>query len=218
MPAPRHNDNATGHQLYSKAPLHRVVVPADVTPGKLAEYARDLADASLWIAARLTVEQNVVPTTDVYKTIGLYAAVAHELHQVAAEIEGETGVKAAPLGKLDEHSYATLIQQQTRALTLTLSQLESAWVSLQARVEVLAEREDVADVKDIKRALTPAEQGGKVLPVLNYLAGHMRNAKRMLRDLAANRAWQMGMNTDDDDPAARIIAVINANKAKEGQE
>lgn len=216
MPAPRHNSNAEGHQLYSKTPLHRVVVPSDVVPVKLAEYARDLGDASLWIAARLTVEQDVVHSTDVYKTIGLYAAVAGELHQVAAEMEGETGIKAAPLGKLDDTSYARLIEQQTRALSLILSQLESAWVSLQARVEVLAEKESGGE---IKRVLTPAEQGGKVLPVLNYMAGHMRVAKRMLRDLAANRAWQIGLNADEDDPATRIMAVINANKAeKEGQE
>ena len=215
MPAPRHNDNASGHQLYSKTPLHRVVVPADVEPGKLAEFAKDLGDASLWIAARLTVEQNVVASTDVHKTIGLYAAVAGELHQVAAEIEGETGIKAAALGKLDETSYARLIEQQTRALSLILSQLESAWVSLQARVEVLGEKED-AD--NIKRVLTPVEQGGKVMPVLNYMAGHMRAAKRMLRDLAANRAWQIGLNSEEDDPAARIMAVIHAKKQKEGQE
>jgi hypothetical protein len=211
MPAPRHNDNATGHQLYSKSPLHRVEVTVNAPPSELAKLAKDLGDASLWIAERLDVEMEVALTTDVYKASALYASVAHELHQLAGELQGEVGIKASPLGTLDEAAYERMVEQQSRALTLILSQCMSAWISLSARVEVLAEKEG-AD--HINRVLT--EAGGKVLPVLNYLAGHMRAAKRMMRDLAANRAWQLGMTNEEADPAARIMAIIEQAK-KEGQ-
>lgn len=215
MPAPRHNDNATGHQLYSQTPLHRVSVPINAAPGELATLAKDLGDAALWIAERLALETTFVRATDGYEASGLYAAVAHELHQVGAELEGETGIKASPLGKLDEASYQRMMEQQTRALSLILSQCKSAWVALEARVQVLGEKEGG---DEIRRVLMPVEQNGKVLPVLKYLAGHMRKAMRIMRDLAANRAWQLGNTAEEADPAARIMAVINAEKQKDGDQ
>lgn len=89
-------------------------------------------------------------------------------------------------------------------------------MALDARVQVLGEKEGG---DDIKRVLMPPEQGGKVLPVLKYLAGHMRKAMRIMRDLAANRAWQLGTHSEDADPAARILAAIERAKTqKDGQE
>ncbi len=214
MPAPRDNTNATGHQLYSQTPLHRVVVPVNAAPGELATLAKDLGDAALWIAERLAMETTFVRTTDGYEASGLYAAVAHELHQVGAELEGETGIKASPLGKLDEAAYNRLMEQQTRALSLILSQCKSAWVALEARVQVLGEKEGG---DEIKRVLMPVEQNGKVLPVLKYLAGHMRKAMRIMRDLAANRAWQLGAHSEEADPAARIMAAIERARKESGQ-
>ena len=218
MPAPRRNDNATGHQLYSQSPFHQVIVSINAPISELASKARDLGDAALWIADRLALEMNVTHSADVYEASALYAAVAHELHQVAAELEGETGIKAAPLGKLSPEAYDRLIEQQTRALNLILSQCTSAWVSLYARVEVYGEKEAVNTLEEIKRILAPVGEAGRVLPVLKYMAGHMRKAMRAMRDLAANRAWQIGLNTEDDDPAARIMAAIQAKKAGKDDE
>ena len=142
MPAPAGNDNASSTGLYAKHPTHNVVVPVDAPPSELATLARDLGDGALWIAERLAaeVEHITVDGGKAQKLIGLYAAVAHELQQLAAELEGVTGIKASPLGQLSAKRYVEINTKQTQALSLILSQCRTAWVRLQDRVTVLAQQ------------------------------------------------------------------------------
>ena len=216
MPAPTGNRNASSHHLYSTNPTWKVQVAGEINPTALAAFARGLGDAGLWIAERLTAEldartrQSLTTAVETYQMIGLYAAVAHECHQVAAELEGETRIKAAPLGKLDEQRADELLEKQMKALSLILSQCKSAWVRLQDKVQVEGER----DGQEVKRAIL--DYDGKPDTVLKYLAGHMRSAKRMLRDLAANRAWSHAAKTEEGDATTRILEAIRQSK-KDGQ-
>lgn len=207
MPAPAGNDNASSTGLYAKHPTHNVVVPVDAPPSELATLARDLGDGALWIAERLAaeVEHITVDGGKAQKLIGLYAAVAHELQQLAAELEGVTGIKASPLGQLSAKRYVEINTKQTQALSLILSQCRTAWVRLQDRVTVLAAGE-AEEEEGRKRALV--ELDGSAFPVLNYLATHMRVAKRMMRDLASNRAWQKRGEDDDSDLTALVMKDI----------
>jgi len=204
MPAPLRNSNASSHHLFVKDPLHKVTVATDIQPGEMAQLARDLGDSSLWIAERLTLELEARGgKAEAHKLIGLYAAVAHEMHQVAAEMEGETGIKAAPLGGLKDDHYERMIEQQSRSLGLILSQCKSAWVNLQEKVQFNGEKEGS---EEVQRVLSNSD--GEGIGVLKYLAGHIRAAKRMMRDLAANRAWKLGGEVDNDDLGTRIRKVI----------
>lgn len=206
--APVRNTNAISHGLHSQSPALRVVVPTSAGLIELAEYAGSLGDAAQWIAGSLA-EQLGPLDTDV-RLVGLYAAVAGEMAQVVGELLGETGIKPANLGRLDDAQFETLMRKEAAALSLILSQCRSAF-------QHIKEREEIGG-----GASREVEGGGQGLlifdykkdewranPVLSYLASHIRDAKRLMREMAANRAWQQRGIEAEDDLAARLVAEIN---------
>lgn len=191
----RGNQNAAGAGLWTKRPVRTVFVPAEVGAAGLAEFAQDLGDAANWVAEELAGEIS----HEAARATGVYAAVAHELWQLAGELGGVSGIKAAPLGALGDEAFEAMMHKQIKALGLVLSQCKSAWARLRAMGEV---GEGVVDGE------------GDLDPTLSYLAAHMRTAKRMMRDLAANRAWQAGGRSDDDDLTKRLLDAIRADMAR----
>lgn len=206
MPAPTGNDNASSSGLYAKHPTHRVVVTIDAPPSELAALSRVLGDSALWIAERLAAEIEFVPVESpkAQKLIGLYASVAHELQQLGAELDGVTGIKPAPLGQLSVAQYMRVVEKQTQALALVLSQCETACQRLKDRVDVHAAKEEEAGQRRVL-----VELDGSGYPVLNYLATHMRVAKRMMRDLASNRAWQKRDEDGEGDLTSLVMREID---------
>lgn len=205
--APAGNSNAVGHGLNSKTPARRVNVRADVTVAELAEFAGTLGDAAAWVAERLAFEIEDDVNHDDSKLISLYAAVAAELLQFQAELEGGA-TKAAALGTLSDAAFDSLMQKQANALALILSQCVSAWSYLKARVETNSD----LMVERINRKTEKHES--RAVPVLVHLAAHIRAAKRLLKDMAANRAWKEGDRDNDDDMAKRIMAIIKEMETK----
>lgn len=194
--APRRNTNAASHGLYSLEPTHRVAVPQTVTVGELGDFARTLAAGALWIAEALDESMNHVPVTAaVPRAVGLYASVAQELHQVAAELDGLSGIKPAALGQLSDAAFENLMRAEGKSLSLILSQCVSASKRIQDRQEVAG--------------MGLIDSDGDVDPVLNYLAGHMRSAKRIIREMAANLAWKERGVDNSDDMVTRILKSIN---------
>lgn len=194
--APQANQNAQKGGLYARQPGDWVPVAVGVRPEGLAVFARDLGDASLWLAEALAA----IDTPDAARAAGLYASVAQELWQVAGEMEGATGIKASPLGTLSDEAFGRMMEKQVSALSLILSQCRTAWRRLRERHEIGAE----GGLFD----------GEKLNPILGYLAAHMRSAKRMMRDLAANRAWHERGQDAQEDLAARILAAIQAESER----
>ena len=191
--APRHNANAIGHGLWSKSPALRVTVPAAVGLIEMAEYASTLADAADWIARGLA--DHVPVDGEDARLIGLYASVAAEMAQMVGELLGETGIKAANLGRLDDAQFAAMMHKEAAALGLLLSQCYSAW-------QHVRDQEELAGNKGL---MVLSKNGWRANPVLNYLAGSIRSAKRIMRDMAANRAWQQRGIEGQDDLAARLM-------------
>lgn len=206
--APGGNTNAISHGLHSKSPVLRMTVQADVELLGLAEFAGVLGDAAQWIASGLA-EQLDPLHTDV-RLVGLYAAVAGEMAQAVGELLGETGIKPANLGRLDDAQFERLMQKEAAALSLILSQCQSAF-------QHLKDREELGGGAD--RSVQGGGQGllvwneksveWRANPVLSYLASHIRDAKRLMREMAANRAWQQRGIEAEDDLAARLVAEIN---------
>lgn len=191
--APSGNNNAQKHGLYKKTPDAVVVVAADVSSVEMAVLARDLGGAALWIADELAARIANIEHKD-QKLVSLYASVGQELHQVAAELEGESGIKPAPLGKLSDAGYEELMRESARALSLILSQCAAAY----------------QHVFDAETALGYGlfRMGG-VNPVLHSLAGSMRSAKRIMREMAANQSWRVNGADDKDDLTARLMRMLN---------
>lgn len=202
--APKSNENASKWGLTSRNPLHKVVVRGTVTMPELAQYASDLAAAALWIAEEIDAE-GAVP-----RMVGLYATVAAELEQVAAELAGRTGIKPAPLGEISDEAYERLRDQQAKALSLLLSQCTTAWKRLEGVVLVMGGTRE-----DGSRKAALVDMDGDPVPVLNYLAGFLRSAKRLLRDMAANIAWRERGETNVDDLAAAIIRELKKGREYE---
>lgn len=200
--APQRNTNAVAHGLHSQSPAHRVSVAAAVTVGGLAEYATTLSDAALWVADVLAEKLDQIDHRDA-KLIGLYAGVASELAQLVGELEGGTGIKPAALGQLSDTQFETMMRKHAEALALVLSQCVSAWKHLQDHEELAGDNGVVVKGKD-----ADGNEVERANPVLNHLAAHMRSAKRIIRDMAADRAWQQRGVGDDDDLVARILKVI----------
>ena len=123
--APTGNTNAASHKLYSQTPTRHVRVSSAVTLAELAGFAVDLADGALWIAESLAEMPETASGAG--QTIALYAAVAAELHQVAAEIEGRTGIKGSPLGELSNERFDLLLHKQAQAMELILNQIITAY-------------------------------------------------------------------------------------------
>lgn len=193
--APVRNSNAAKHGLYASQPTRRVTVPAMPSTSELAVYAQDLADGALWISEALEeyIEKHPVKA-EVPRAVGLYASVAQELYQVAAELEGRSGIKAASLGRLSDERFEMLMKKEAKALALILSQCVSAWKRVQDEQEIL------------RYGLVDSE--GELRPALNYLAGHMRSAKRIMREMAANLAWKDRGEQQDDDLSIRLMKEI----------
>jgi len=205
--------NAVSSGLYSKSPSQRVKLPALVSVASLAPYAGTMADAAIWIAEGLAS----IRDDRARILVGLYASVAHELYQLQGELAGATGVKPSPLGQLDRDAYEAMMANQARAVELVLSQVASAMKRLRDVEEIEGEGLWQGDQK---KAAHDADQEDKLLlwltfgeegapnPVLEYLAGHMRAAKRMLRDMAANKAWEQAREAQTNDLAARLLNAI----------
>lgn len=192
MPGSKHNVNAGSHGLYSKHPSMQVTLPGgremrwlkpdEVAIATLTPLAGDMADAAAWIAEELSDPAKMAALdgkgqVDAAKLAGLYAKVASELYQLAGELGGETGIKAANLGTLTEASWDGMMRNLLRMLALILSQIKTATSKLKTGEELFK------------------GEGGLILagdlnPVLAYLANHMRNAKRMLEEMAADVAWR----------------------------
>jgi len=180
--APMGNDNAAGHGLYRAKPARHVRVLPGVGRAEMAEYARDLSAGALWIAEALAGSLDPMVEHKDRKLIGLYASVAQELAQVAAELEGATGIKPAPLGGLTEEGFERLMAQEAKALELILNQCISAWKHIQDREEI--EKDGL---------LRRGEDGWETNPVLGYLAAAMRSAKRIIaRDGSEPRVEAVG--------------------------
>lgn len=194
--APRGNQNAQKGGLYAQQPGDWVPVAPQVRPEGLAVFARDLGDASMWVAEALAA----IEAPDAARAAGLYASVAQELWQLGGELEGATGIKPSPLGALNEGMFEGMMLKQVGALSLILSQCRTAWRRLRERHEMGAE----GGLFD----------GEKLNPIIGYLAAHMRSAKRIMRELAANRAWQERGRDAEEDLAARILAAIQAESER----
>lgn len=191
--AQRSNRNAIAVGMYSKNPTRRLVelaaAPGEVSIVRLAEWSRDLGDAALTIAEALASELASRHDTseNLRRQVVLYAEVGHEMHQLSGEIAGVTGIRAAGLGTLGDVEYQELIISQGRALELVLSQCQTAAAYVRARVEFVE-----VDGLTVARFSDKPGEGltARVLATLEYLAGHIRAAKRMMRQFAANRAWK----------------------------
>jgi hypothetical protein len=205
--APDRNTNAISHGLHSKSPAVRVIVPHEVGLIELAAYANDMGDVAQWIASGLA-EQLGATHPDV-RLVGLYAAVAGEMAQVVGEFLGETGIKPSNLGRLDDAQFEQLMRKESAALSLILSQCKSAFQHLRDREE-LAGSTDKGVIGGAEGLLVWMEtKGWRANPVLGYLASHIRDAKRLMREMAANRVWQQRGIEAEDDLAARLVAEIN---------
>lgn len=191
------NINAVGHGLHSLTPVRRVEVLPDVGFGGLAVFTNTLVDAALSIARELETRLHVAD--DDAGLITLYAAVAGELTQLAGELQGETGIKPASLGTLTDSQYDAMMKKQAEALSLILSQCVSAWQYVQMHEEL----------KGQSGLLVRGKFGELVAnPVLARLAGHMRTAKRLIKDMAADIAWRERGSDDDRDLASAVMDVI----------
>lgn len=197
--APAGNGNAVSHGLHSSHPARRVEVQPSVTFAEMATFADTLADASIDIADSLAARLDVAHKDA--KLVGLYAAVGQEMAQLAGELLGETGIKPAALGRLSEEQFAALMRKEAKALSLLLSQINTAWSRLKTVEELGVEARP--DVIDLGRGLIRVD--GTVNPVLDHLAAHIRAAKRIMRDMAANRAWEQRGALEEDDLAARLL-------------
>jgi len=201
----RRNQNATKGGLWAARPRRTVYVPPDVGAAGLAEFAQDLGDAAIWLAEALAAAGDGAGDGagmhETARATGLYAAVAQELWQAAGELGGVSGIKPAPLGGLGEEAFETLMLKQEKALSLILSQCKTAWARLKA-------------VQEVGQGLIDGE--GRIDPTLTYLAGHMRTAKRMMRDLAANRAWQERGRDGESDLTMRLLEAIRADMERAG--
>jgi hypothetical protein len=207
--APAGNKNAAKTGLYIANPSERVIIAPDAGLDVLAQGARDLADAALWIAESLN---SINLTLEDGKLVSLYAAVSQELNQLAGELAGEAGIKPASLGTLSDAQYELLMQKQAKALSLTLSQCMGTWKHIRDREEIRKDVENSADqtpVLEMPAGLIITECGVPFLnPALDYLAAHMRAAKRMMRDMAANRAWRHHGDHPDEDLSERMLKAI----------
>lgn len=201
--APALNQNAARSGLYTSQPARTVRVPENAGPGDLAQYAQALADLAFWIAEALA-DAEVEAQDEAARLSGLYAAVANELWQEAAVMAGETGIRPAALGRLGDEAYQALQARTRAALSLVLSQCHTAARQIQVVEEIRA-----ASAPDVAGRMRGAlVQDGEINPVLRYLASQMRTAKRMLRDMAANAAWQSRGTNEDSDLATRIMDVL----------
>jgi hypothetical protein len=186
--APIQNSNAAKHGLTSQAPAYRVHVPATASPDELATLTRAIGETALLLAEEMANEG--------LANAALYAAVAAEAEQLAADIAGGQGIKASALGELSPAHYDHLIAKQTQALALILSQVKSAWEVLRGRIEILNQGDTRVALLD----------GGKPVVVLEYLAGHMRKALRVMKSVVANKMWWDSISATDEnaDLSARI--------------
>jgi hypothetical protein len=208
--APARNANAQGAGLYVSNPERRVRVAATVDTLDMAGFAADLGSGALWIAENLAAKLDELELVEGRKLIGLYASVGQELAQLAAELEGETGIKPAALGQLSEARYEALMAKETRALELILNQCIGAWMHIKDREEI--------EQNGLIRTYEYTDDDGELVkvnevnPVLNYLAGHMRVAKRIMREMAANLAWKNRGVEREDDLTVRLLNVIGERK------
>lgn len=196
--APSGNTNAASHKLYSQTPTRYVIISSAVSLAELANFASDLADGALWIAETLAEMPETAAGAD--QTIALYAAVAAELHQVAAEIEGKTGIKGSALGELSNERFDLLLEKQAKAMELILNQIITAYKRLQDGEFIRAAAiQNPADGAIMPSGLLVKDDKDWVLnPILKYMAGQMRSAKRIMREFAANLQWKAGGNQDSD--------------------
>lgn len=210
--APKRNGNAEGLGLYASNPPREVQVLADAQPTTLAGFGRGMGESALWVAEALTLVIGEVDGRAMHeanKIIGLYAAVAQECLQVAAELEGATGIKPAALGNLSEQAYERLMERQARALELILNQCEAAVRRLQHAEEIRAAAANENGILPLAGGLLVwTVKGYEPHPALQYLAAHMRSAKRILREMAANRAWRDRGQELESDLGERLREVI----------
>ena len=198
--APARNQNAGGSGLYSSAPTVRVALPQVLSAGVLAPLARDMADHAMWLAERLAEAPGDEQAAS--QAAALYAKVAHELYQLGGELLGGTGIKAAPLGKLKPDVFQDMLLNEQRAMELVLSQLATAMKRLQ-------DRETIQGDGVVMNLGSEDDPDWQVNPVLSSMAGHMRAAGRMLRDLAANLAWRQISEGQRQGAAERLVELIN---------
>lgn len=207
--APANNSNAASHGLYASSPERRIKIPADASSSDLAKLAHDLADGALWIAETMTIISDAQTVKGAERIVTLYASVAQELQQVGAEITGEIGIKPSPLGSLTDAQYESLMDKHARSLELIINQCVGAWKRLEIE-EMIRQgvvSTDGKKVLDAPTGLLSIDDKFNVVPnpVLSYLAGHMRTAKRVMREMAANRAWKLRGAERNDDLATRIL-------------
>jgi hypothetical protein len=205
--APTRNINATGHGLYTVNPERRVRVAADLDVAEMATFANDLGSGALWIAETLASKLDDLGLMEGRKLIGLYASVGQELAQLAGELEGETGIKPASLGQLSDARYQGLMIKQGKALELILNQCIGAW-------QHIKDHEDITQDGLVRIVEQTSDDGETVKiceinPVLDYLAGHMRVAKRIMREMAANLAWKNRGVEREDDLTVRLLKEIS---------
>jgi len=197
--APAKNANAAGHGLYSDRPRRHVAIPAQPLLPELALLAQDLADSALWIAEQLAVIEEQMDL-QASRQIGLYASVAQELAQLTGELLGSDGIKPASLGQLGEEQFDHLMRKQVKALELIINQCAGATLYIRDREEILGTGGGLV--------MHYEEEFNAINPSLTYLAGHMRSAKRIIREMAANLAWKMRGTDDNDDLSTRIFKQI----------
>ena len=200
MPAPKNNQNAIQAGLYMRYPSHKHIIPADAGLETLGDAADVLATYSMWLASEL---DNVQEPQLAGQAIVLYASVAHECRQLAAEIEGN-GIKISPLGALTNDSYHRLQKSHAESLSLTLSQIATAIKRIRDMQEVEGNGL-VVTIPENKRTGEAAQRF--INPTLGYMAGMMRSAKRMIATMAANRKWY-DLREVGEDLAARIMQEI----------
>lgn len=213
--APGRNDNAKGHGLYSARPQRHVQIQVTVGLPELATYAVELGAAALWVAETLADAPAARNDIQVAKLVGLYASVAQELYQVTAELEGKTGIKPASLGELSDERYEALMGKQARALELILNQCISAWKHIEA-TEEYRQMALVREPDSVSHAGLFIDYGEGLEPnrALNYLAAHMRAAKRIMREMAANQVWKERGVDREDDLMLRLLKVIEEKQGE----
>jgi len=197
--APAGNTNAQRHGLYSQNPDLRVTVSADTGLDVLEDYVGLVAGSALWVAQALTeVDEPLVDGYALESLSMLYAAVAGEAYDMRAGLQGRTGLRASPLGRLTERQYDELLRGSAASLELLLSQVASAKTRLEVNGLLVASRKI-----DGERELNPT---------LGYLAGGFRKVLRQLWRHAEYVHWAA---RDDDEATLDPAAVLASRLADE---
>lgn len=156
--------------ITATAPKAVVKVLPKAKLSELSTVVDRLAEHAAWMAAALqALDEALAGDPDAWPLANAYTQLASELAQDSAVIQGQSGLRAAELGRMTIHAYVALQRKQAAALTLAASRAQS--------VRLWLEKEGLMD-------------GGKLRPVVASYRSLLSSAGRIAKRMAANRAWR----------------------------